>query len=48
MMGADEPLLQIADRAIRQRHDRLRALAEVAAQRLRARDMLVRRRPASR
>ena len=37
MMGPDEPLLEIADRAISERHDRLGTLAELAAQRLRAR-----------
>ena len=41
MMGADEPLLQVANRAIGERHDRLGALAELARERLRARDMLV-------
>ena len=39
MMGPDEPLLQIADRAVRQRHDRLGSPAELAAQRLRTRHM---------
>ena len=33
MMGADEPLLQVANRAIGERHDRFGALAEFARQR---------------
>jgi len=39
MVGSDEPLLKIADRTVRQWHGRCGALAERAAQRLRARDM---------
>jgi hypothetical protein len=38
-MGPDKPLLQIADRAVSQRYDRLGSLAQSRAQRLRARDM---------
>lgn len=32
VMGSHEPLLKIADRPVRQRHDRDRALAEILAQ----------------
>ena len=39
VMSPDEPLLKIADRAVSQGHDRLGALAQSLAQRLRARDM---------
>src|SRR5947207_7702477 len=39
MMGPDEPLLKIADRPVRQWHDRLGSLAERPSQRLRARNM---------
>jgi hypothetical protein len=37
MMSSDEPLLKIADRAVRQGHDRLGSLAQRRAGRLRAR-----------
>src|SRR5688572_3575704 len=40
MVSADKPLLKIADRTIRQRHDGVGSLAELAAQRLRSRDMI--------
>ena len=39
MMGADEPLLKIANNAVRQRHGRWGSLSELHAYRLRARDM---------
>ena len=41
VMGPHQPLLQIADGAIREAHDRLRALAEFAAERLGARHIAV-------
>ena len=40
MMGADHPLLKIADRAVRQRDHRSGSLPKVLTQRLRARHML--------
>src|SRR5688572_32144372 len=39
MVRADKPLLKIADRAIRQRDNRVGSLPELATQRLRSRDM---------
>ena len=39
MIGADQPLLEIPDSAVRQGHDRRRALAERLARRLGARDV---------
>lgn len=39
VMRPDEPLLKMADRAVSQGHDRLGALAQRLAQRLRARDI---------
>ena len=35
VMGPDEPLLQIADRAVSERHDRCGSLAEIATTRFR-------------
>lgn len=40
MIGSDQPLLQISNRAVCQGHDRLRTFAEVNAQRLATRHML--------
>lgn len=40
VIGANQPLLKIADRAIGERHDGLRARAERAAQRLLEGDMI--------
>ncbi len=40
MVRADEPLLQVADRAVRQRHDRLGSFAQILPQRLCAGDVL--------
>jgi hypothetical protein len=41
VIGADQPLLEVADRAVGQRHHRLGTLAQIDSQRLRARDVLV-------
>ena len=41
VIGADQPLLEIANRSVGQRHHRLGTLAQIDSQRLRARDVLV-------
>jgi hypothetical protein len=41
VIGADQPLLEVADRSVGQRHHRLGTLAQIDSQRLRARDVLV-------
>ena len=41
VIGADQPLLKVADCAVGQRHHRLGTLAQIDSQRLRARDVLV-------
>jgi len=48
MMGPDEPLLKIADRAIRERHDGGDTFAKVFAHRLAARHVVEAGDPASR
>ena len=40
VVGSDQPLLQVANRAVCQGYNRLRALAQVDSQRLAARHML--------
>jgi hypothetical protein len=41
VIGADQPLLEVPDRAVGQRHHRLGTLAQIDSQRLRARDVFV-------
>ena len=40
MMSSDQPLLQVANRAVRQRYNRFCAFAQIATQRLDARHVL--------
>ena len=40
VMGSDQPLLQVADCAVGQRHDRFRASAQIDRQRLNSRNVL--------
>ena len=41
MIGTDQPLLEVPDRTVGQRHHRLGTLTQIGSQRLRARDVLV-------